>query len=106
MEPVYVYVKGQGWVPTTYPVFTMRCGTVVQVIPKVPEEGQAYSYVMKHRAEKPWVLNGELNLQAFVDHYKNYRYTPLGRFVSQEWDEHSIKSRHWVTIVMLERPTS
>jgi hypothetical protein len=30
-EPVYNYVKGQGWVPSFGTVVTMRCGTVIRI---------------------------------------------------------------------------
>lgn len=41
-EPEYIYVKGKGWVIHGGYIATMRCGTVVQIVNRLPNLGEAF----------------------------------------------------------------
>lgn len=46
-EPIYSYVRGQGWVPRVIEgqEFTLLCGTRVRIEKRLPEAGERYQAV-------------------------------------------------------------
>jgi hypothetical protein len=41
-EPIYEYIKGQGWVVQSSPVITLKCGTRVRVERRAPLKNEVY----------------------------------------------------------------
>ncbi len=41
-EPIYSYVKGQGWVINPLEVFTLSCGTKIVLEERWPEPGECF----------------------------------------------------------------
>ncbi len=42
MEPIYEYIKGQGWLPQVSEVFTLHDGYKVMFIKRLPKAGERY----------------------------------------------------------------
>lgn len=41
-DPIYEYVKGEGWVPRSSVIVTLGCGTTVRLEKRNPEPGEKF----------------------------------------------------------------
>jgi hypothetical protein len=68
---MYEYVKGRGWIPYENPVFQMKCGTTVMVVPRKPELGEHYDWFYTDNSK---VVNGQLDPHEMTKFYAGSTY--------------------------------
>ena len=86
MEPIYTFIRDQGWVIQTCESFetTMLCGTKVHVERRVPKDGEVGIYHHK----------GQWNLDNWIYWFQKHSYTFIDKYnTTSDYD--------WVTVFRL-----
>ena len=73
-EPVYEYVRGQGWVTTSTNNTIILNGYTITVYNRPPVPGNRERYLVFHRRDPVWVINEQLDIPKFLDHITTIRH--------------------------------